>query len=82
MEIKDIRDQIDQVDDKMLALFIERMGLCEEAAAYKQAQGLPLLNREREREVLAKAESQAGGAGAVRLLSLRHLDRTLQSPPG
>lgn len=60
MEIAEIRKQIDHIDEQLLELFIRRMELSGEAAAYKQRHSLPLVNREREREVLAKAEQQAG----------------------
>ena len=45
----------------MLGLFLERMKLSEEVAAYKKAEGLPILDRTREREILAEM-SEKGGA--------------------
>ena len=35
MELSDIRAKIDTVDDQLLNLFLERMRLSEEVAAYK-----------------------------------------------
>ena len=60
MELNEIRNSIDSLDEQMLRLFLERMGLSEEVAAYKQAHSLPLLNKTREREILARVAEQAG----------------------
>ena len=60
MELPEIRDKIDAVDDQILALFLERMDLSEEVAAYKHEHHLPILNRTREREVLARIAERAG----------------------
>ncbi|MCI9121011.1 MAG: bifunctional chorismate mutase/prephenate dehydratase [Oscillibacter sp.] len=60
MELSDIRKKIDAVDDQLLALFLERMDLAEEVAAYKNEHRLPILNKERERAVLAKVTENAG----------------------
>ncbi|MCI8399610.1 MAG: bifunctional chorismate mutase/prephenate dehydratase [Oscillibacter sp.] len=60
MELSEIRAKIDAVDDQMLALFLERMDLAEEVAAYKNEHKLPILNKERERAVLARVTEQSG----------------------
>ena len=60
MELSEIRTKIDQVDDQLLKLFLERMALADEVAAYKNAHNQPILNKERERAVLAKVTEQAG----------------------
>ena len=60
MELSDIRVKIDAVDDQLLQLFLERMNLAEEVAAYKNEHHLPILNKQREREVLAKVTEKAG----------------------
>lgn len=60
MELSEIRNQIDSVDDRLLSLFLERMTLAEEVAAYKNEHHLPILNKERERAVLAHVTEQAG----------------------
>lgn len=71
MELSEIRKEIDRVDDGLLALFLERMDLAEQVAAAKQAQGLPILNKERERAVLARVTAAAGERerGAFQLYS-------------
>ena len=60
MELSEIRTRIDKVDDQLLELFLERMALSEEVAAYKNEHHLPILNKQREREVLAKVTQRAG----------------------
>ncbi len=60
MELSEIRTKIDAVDDQLLRLFLERMSLAEEVAAYKNEHHLPILNKERERAVLAKVTEKSG----------------------
>ncbi len=60
MELTEIREQISRVDAELLRLFLERMALSEQAAAYKAAHGLPILCPEREREILANVAEKSG----------------------
>ena len=60
MELSEIRTKIDAVDDQLLDLFLERMALSEEVAAYKNEHHLPILNKQREREILAKVTEKSG----------------------
>lgn len=60
MELSEIRTKIDAVDEQLLDLFLERMALAEEVAAYKTEHHLPILNKQREREILAKVTEKAG----------------------
>jgi len=60
MDLNQIRKRIDEIDDEMLSLFLERMECAEEVAEYKKANGLPILNRAREREILSKVREKAG----------------------
>jgi len=60
MELSEVRTRIDAVDDQLLELFLERMALSEEVAAYKNEHHLPILNKSREREILAKVTQRAG----------------------
>ena len=61
MELSEIRAKIDTVDDQLLQLFLERMALAEDVAAYKNEHKLPIVNKQREREVLAKVMERSGG---------------------
>lgn len=60
MELSEIRTQIDSVDDQILKLFLTRMELADEVAAYKKEHRLPIRNKARERDVLARVTEQAG----------------------
>lgn len=82
MDITKIRNRIDETDEEILKLFLSRMELCEEIAACKKEQSIPVFNRTREREILAKAEENAGEMGpyAYYLFSiLMELSRTRQT---
>ena len=52
-----LRQQIDQVDRQLVALFAQRMALTQQVGAYKLAHHIPVLDQAREQEVL-----QAKGA--------------------
>ena len=60
MEITALREKINQIDDEMLDLFLQRMDISESIAAYKKSHSLPILNRERERQILAEMMEKAG----------------------
>ena len=44
MELSEIREKINAVDAQLLELFLQRMDLAEEVAAYKNEHNLPILN--------------------------------------
>ena len=60
MDLKEIRNQIDQIDTELLDLFLKRMDLSVKVAEYKMANNLPVLNREREREILKDVMEKSG----------------------
>ena len=60
MELSEIREKINAVDDHLLDLFLQRMDLSEEVAAYKNEHHQPILNKQREREILAKVAEKSG----------------------
>ena len=60
MDLKEIRDKIDKIDDKILALFLERMEISKDVVKYKMENGLPILNKERERAILKDVQEKAG----------------------
>lgn len=60
MDIKQIRGEIDQIDEQLVALFKRRMDAALQVAQYKQQHGLPVLDRGREREVVSRAAELAG----------------------
>ncbi|MCR5346775.1 MAG: chorismate mutase [Fretibacterium sp.] len=60
MNIDEIRTKIDAIDSDMLNLFLQRMDLMSSVADYKNTHNLPVVDRAREREVLAKIMDRAG----------------------
>ncbi len=53
-ELERARETINRVDERMAALFSERMAAVREVAAYKQARGMQIFDELREREVLRR----------------------------
>lgn len=51
-ELSEIRKSINEVDAQMRELFTKRMALAKDVAEYKAAHGLPILDAQREREVI------------------------------
>lgn len=54
LNLEEIRKEISEINDEMLALFVKRMELSAQVAAYKKANGLPTLDRKREEAILQK----------------------------
>ena len=52
MKLEEYREKIDAVDEKLVALFAERMELSRAIAEYKKENGLPVLDASREKEKL------------------------------
>lgn len=59
MSIETLRQEIDQTDEALLALFAKRMELAAAVGQEKQAQGLPIWDPAREREKLQQVMSKA-----------------------
>ena len=58
MDRNDYRKEIDSIDDQLTELFIKRMGVSGEIAAYKKEHRLPVLDAKRERDKLNSVLSQ------------------------
>ena len=63
MELKSIREEIDNIDEQIVALFKRRMDLSVKVAESKIKTGSPVLNAEREEEVLSNIERLGGEYG-------------------
>ena len=59
-ELKDIRKEINEIDEKMRELFVRRLAVSAEVAEAKRAKGAPVLNPEREREILTRVAKEVG----------------------
>ncbi len=60
MELKDIRQEIDRVDDQLLALFLKRMELVGQVSEAKKYEHTPVYDPSRERAILEKVHKAAG----------------------
>lgn len=59
MNINEYREKIDEIDDKIVGLFCERMKLCIDIADYKSEKNLPVLDFEREKNKLKSVTKNA-----------------------
>ena len=44
MDLLEIRQRIDEIDNRLVELFVERMKITEEVSTYKKVNGLPVLD--------------------------------------
>ena len=83
MELKDLRTEIDKIDDELVRLFGARMEIAAQIADYKKENNLPILMPSREREKLVDVAKKAGPemANYTRVLysMLFELSRSYQS---
>lgn len=80
-DLKEIRNDIDRIDNEIIRLFKERMNCAKDVGLYKQANKIPVLNENRENEILDVVEEKGGEYGAqARLLysNIMELSRGLQ----
>lgn len=83
MDLKDYRQQMDDIDDQMIRLFRQRMETAGKIAEYKKEKGLPVLDAGREREKMsalcAKMPPEMRNYTSVLYSSLFELSRSYQS---
>ena len=60
MDLTELRRQIDQIDEQLVALFIDRMKVSGEVAAVKKASGKAVFDPERETVKIAEIRRLAG----------------------
>jgi monofunctional chorismate mutase len=59
IRLEDCRNQIDEIDNQLFALFCKRMEVVSNVAAYKKEHQLPILNQQREDDIIARHSEQA-----------------------
>ena len=83
MDLKELRGQIDEIDDQLVELFAKRMDIAAAIGDYKNANNLPVFVPAREREKLKDVAEKAGPemANYTRVLysMLFELSRSYQS---
>lgn len=72
---EELRDRIDEIDEMLLELLNERARLAVEIARLKRRDGVPVLDRERERAVVGRA--CAANAGPMHRRAVTRIFRTL-----
>ena len=60
MDINELRQQIDSIDRQIVDLYCKRMDVARAVGKYKQENNLPVLDSERERNLLNKVAELAG----------------------
>lgn len=60
MDISELRQEINEIDEELVKLFVRRMGISCQVAEYKRQNNLPIFVPAREREILKKVAEQAG----------------------
>ena len=60
MDLLELRHQIDDIDNQLVALFKERMQVAASVAEYKRENGMPVLDASRERALLSKIAELSG----------------------
>lgn len=65
MELTEIRDEIDKIDNQLIPLLTQRMELSKQVAQYKIQRNMPVLNVERENQILENVEEKGGEQGAA-----------------
>lgn len=56
-DLNELRNRIDGIDERIVALYEERMEICRDVAEYKLKTGKKVLDREREKEKLEKVKA-------------------------
>lgn len=79
MNLKEARDQIDLIDEKISELFNERQKLSGEIAKIKIAEGLATQDLAREEEVMKRAEDRCGIYGRELFQTLMNLSKKEQA---
>lgn len=52
MDLKDLRKQINEIDDEILSLYLKRMNISKQIGQYKKEHNLPIYDQKREEELI------------------------------
>ena len=63
MDLLELRKEIDEIDEQLIPLLLKRMHVAENVAKYKIENGLPVLNEEREQQILDNVAKKCGEQG-------------------
>lgn len=63
MDLLELRKQIDDIDEQLIPLLLKRMEVSKGVAAYKVEHNIPVLNAQREQEILDDVAEKCGEQG-------------------
>lgn len=63
MDLSELRKEIDKIDDELIPLLLKRMDISRQVAEYKFKNGIPVLNEQREQEILDSVAAECGEQG-------------------
>lgn len=81
MDLIELRKQIDEIDEQLIPLLLDRMEVAKGVAEYKVERGIPVLNEQREQEILDNVAKKCGEQGeAIKTIFAATMDasRALQ----
>ncbi len=58
MKLESLRSEIDKIDSEMMELFKKRMSVSQKIGQYKKMNKLPILDENREKELLEKRKNE------------------------
>ncbi|MDE6763852.1 MAG: chorismate mutase [Oscillospiraceae bacterium] len=83
MDLKELRNQIDDIDSEILKLFSKRMEVCRGVAEYKKEHDLPVMQGGREKQVLERVRANApeglGDGAAMLFQNIMDISKCLQN---
>ena len=62
-DLNEIRKEINSIDEQLVKLFVQRMDCAKAVAEYKKENNIPILNEDREREILDRVSAEGGEYG-------------------
>lgn len=65
MDLLELRKEIDKIDEELIPLLLKRMNISQQVAKYKVERGIPVLNQQREQEILDNVAEKCGDMGEI-----------------
>lgn len=65
MDLLGLRKEIDEIDNQLIPLLMKRMDISGQVAEYKVKRGIPVLNEEREQQILDSVAERCGDKGDI-----------------
>lgn len=83
MDLNELRTKIDETDEQILKLFIQRMDICRQVAEYKKANNIAVLQGGREEQILCKVRTDSPynlkDGSVVLFQNIMDISKSLQS---